>query len=79
MCHLRFSDKPIKSSYLVQNMDFVAVHNQTYLTKYNVLKGLKNGGTLLINTEWNLEELTKILPNDIKKEIYNKIAIIYFL
>lgn len=72
VCHLRFSDKPIKSSYLVQNMDFVAVHNQTYLTKYNVLKGLKNGGTLLINTEWNLEELTKLLPNDIKKEICDK-------
>lgn len=76
ICHLRFSDKPIKSSYLVHDMDFVAVHNQTYLTKYNVLKGLKPNGTLLINTEWNLEELTKLLPNDIKNYVFdNKIQV----
>lgn len=72
ICHLRFSDQPIKSSYLVQNVDFVAVHNQTYLTKYNVIKGLKKGGTLLLNTEWNLEELDKIIPNDIKYTLFDK-------
>lgn len=72
ICHLRFSDQPIKSSYLVQNVDFVAVHNQTYLTKYNVIKGLKKGGTLLLNTEWNLDELDKIIPNDIKYILFDK-------
>ena len=77
VCHLRFSDKPIKSSYLTHNTDFVAVHNQTYLTKYNVLKGLKKNGTLVINTEWNLEELTKLLPNDIKYDVFDKKLKVY--
>ncbi len=79
VCHLRFSDKPIKSSYLVQNMDFVAVHNQTYLTKYNVLKGLKENGTLLINTEWNIDQLTELLPNNIKNTVYDKKINVYVI
>lgn len=79
ICHLRFSDQPIKSSYLVQNMDFVAVHNQTYLSKYNVIKGLKAGGTLLINTEWNLDELSKMIPNDIKYELFDKKIQVYVI
>ncbi len=67
--HLRFSKKPINESYLLSNIDFVSVHNQTYVTKYNILKGLKDGGTLLLNTEWKGKTLEKMLPEHLKKEI----------
>ena len=67
--HLRFSQNPINESYLLDNIDFVSVHNQTYVTKYNVLKGLKKGGTLLLNTEWTGSELEKMLPENFKKQI----------
>ena len=70
--HLRFSQNPINESYLLDNIDFVSVHNQTYVTKYNVLKGLKKGGTLLLNTEWKGAELEKMLPENFKKQIAEK-------
>jgi len=72
ICHLRFSNKPISSSYLTENIDFVAVHSETYMSKYNVLKGIKNGGTLLLNTEWDYNQLNKILSSNVKKEIADK-------
>jgi len=72
ICHLRFSDKPINSSYLTENVDFVAVHNETYMSKYNVLKGIQKGGTLLLNTEWTAKELDEVLSSKVKKEIADK-------
>ncbi len=72
--HLRFSNEPINESYLLNRIDFVSVHNQTYVTKYNILKGLRRGGTLLLNTEWKGKTLEKMLPENIKKQIaQNKI------
>ncbi len=65
--HLRFGDKPIRSTYLVNTPDFVACHVQAYLRLYDVTKGLKKGGTFLLNTIWNQEEVKKNLPDNVKK------------
>ena len=66
--HLRFGDQPIKSAYLINSADFVACHNQSYIDKYAMVQDLKDGGTFLLNCEWEtLEELDKNLPNSVKK------------
>jgi pyruvate-ferredoxin/flavodoxin oxidoreductase len=65
--HLRFGDKPIRSPYLVTTPDFVACHVQSYLGKYDMLRGLRKGGTFLLNTIWDVEETKEKLPNSIKK------------
>ena len=65
--HLRFGDNPIRSTYLVNTPDFVACHVQAYLRLYDVTKGLKQGGTFLLNTIWNEEEVKKNLPDNVKK------------
>ncbi len=65
--HLRFGDHVIRSPYLVNTPDFVACHVPVYLDKYDMLKGLKKGGTFLLNSIWDAEETKKRLPNHIKK------------
>jgi pyruvate-ferredoxin/flavodoxin oxidoreductase len=65
--HLRFGDKPIRSPYLVNTPDFVACHVSSYLYKYDMLKGLKQGGTFLLNSVWDNEETKKRLPDHMKK------------
>ncbi len=67
--HLRFGDKPIKSTYLISEADFTSCSQQSYVDKYDLLKGLKKGGTFLLNTLWNAEELDKYLPSEMKKYI----------
>ena len=65
--HLRFGDAPIRSTYLVTTPNFVACHVQAYLHMYDVTRGLRDGGTFLLNTIWEGEELAKNLPNNVKK------------
>ena len=65
--HLRFGDNPIRSPYLVNTPDFVACHVSSYLDKYDMLKGLKKGGTFLFNSIWDIEETKKRLPDNMKK------------
>lgn len=65
--HLRFGDSPIRSTYLVNTPDFVACHVAPYLEKYDMLKGLKKGGTFLLNATWSSEELGEHLPGEFKK------------
>ena len=65
--HLRFGDTLIRSPYLVITPDFVACHVPAYLEKYNMLKGLKDGGTFLLNSIWDAEETKKRLPDHMKK------------
>jgi len=67
--HLRFGKKPIKSSYLIDEADFIACHNQAYVNQYDILKGLKDGGTFVLNCRWNQEELEEKLPAEMKKYI----------
>ncbi|MCB5956198.1 pyruvate:ferredoxin (flavodoxin) oxidoreductase [Enterococcus sp. CWB-B31] len=65
--HLRFGDIPIKSAYLIENADFIACHTAAYLHTYDLVKGLKKGGTFLLNTIWNDEQLDRYLPAGIKR------------
>ena len=65
--HLRFGDKPIRSTYLVTTPDFVACHVPAYINLYDVLKGLKKGGSFLLNSIWDVEETRKRLPDQMKK------------
>jgi pyruvate-ferredoxin/flavodoxin oxidoreductase len=67
--HLRFGKKQIKSPYLINKADFVACHNQSYVSKYNVLTGLKKNGVFLLNTIWDEAGLEKHLPATMKKFI----------
>ena len=71
MSHLRFGTSPIKSTYLINKADFVACHNPSYVTKYDMLADLKPGGSFLLNCGWNLEELDQYLPGQIKKYLAN--------
>ena len=70
--HLRFGDTPIASPYLVSHPDFVACHVTPYLNKYDILKGIKKGGTFLLNTLWSKEETLEKLPEYIKSTIAKK-------
>ncbi|MFA6797908.1 MAG: pyruvate:ferredoxin (flavodoxin) oxidoreductase [Bacteroidales bacterium] len=65
--HLRFGDREIRSPYLVNTPDFVACHVPSYLDKYDVLKGLKKGGTFLFNSIWDEEETKRRLPDHMKR------------
>jgi pyruvate-ferredoxin/flavodoxin oxidoreductase len=65
--HLRFGDHPIRSTYYVGTPNFVACHVPSYLDKYDMLKGLKKGGTFLLNTIWDDEETKRRIPDDMKK------------
>ncbi len=67
--HLRFGKEPIHSTYLIVEADFIACHNQSYVTRYDVLEGLKKGGTFVLNTIWSDEELETELPAHMKKYI----------
>ena len=70
--HLRFGDRPIRSSYYVKSADFIACHNPTYIEKYDIASEVKPGGTLLINCPWDKAELEKHIPANAKREIANK-------
>ena len=70
--HLRFGDVPIKAPYLVSTPDFVACHVPSYLRKYDVLRGIKEGGTLLLNSLWDEEETVKNIPDHVKAVIGKK-------
>lgn len=70
--HLRFGKEAIRSPYLVNQADFVAVHNPSYVDKYDLVKDLKEGGIFLLNCGWSLDELDTHLPADMKKALYEK-------
>ena len=68
--HLRFGDKPIKSSYYIKKADFVACHNPSYLIKgFKMVQDVKEGGTFLINCQWTPEELSDHMPAAAKRYI----------
>ncbi len=71
MSHLRFGKKPIKSTYLIHKANFVACHNPSYVTKYNMVQELVDGGTFLLNCAWDMEGLEKHLPGQVKAFIAN--------
>ncbi|QAT60925.1 pyruvate:ferredoxin (flavodoxin) oxidoreductase [Acidilutibacter cellobiosedens] len=65
--HLRFGKKPIKSTYLIEESDFISCSKQAYLHQYDVLDGLRDGGTFLLNCTWKNEELEEKLPGNVKR------------
>ena len=68
--HLRFGDKPIKSSYYINKADFVACHVPAYIVKgFPMVRDVKPGGTFLINCQWNDEELSRHMPAVAKRYI----------
>ena len=67
--HLRFGDTPIKSTYLINQADFVACHNESYITKYDMVQDVKPGGTFLLNCQWTVDELDERLPGQVKRYI----------
>ncbi len=70
--HLRFGDVPIKSTYLIDQADFVACHNQSYVTHYNMVDDIKEGGVFLLNCHWTPEQLETELPAAMKRTIAQK-------
>ena len=71
--HLRFSPHRIQSPYLVKKADFIACHNPSFVNKYDILEGIKEGGVFLLNSPWTtLEEMEKMLPDHIKRTIAQK-------
>ena len=68
--HLRFGDKPIKSPYYINQADFVACHNPSYVTKgFKMAQDVKPGGVFMINCQWSDEELAHHLNAEAKKYI----------
>ena len=67
--HLRFGDTPIKAPYLINKADFISCSQQSYVDKYDLLEGLKPGGTFLLNTKWSQSELDEKLPGSMKRYI----------
>ena len=69
MSHLRFGETPIKSTYLLDEADYIACHKPAYVYQYDILDGLKKGGTFLLNCVWSPEELNEKLPASMKRYI----------
>ena len=67
--HLRFGKSPIKSTYLISHADFISCSKQSYIHLYDLLDGLKDGGTFLLNCIWDEKELEENLPNKLKRAI----------
>ncbi len=70
--HLRFSDHPIRSSYLVNSANFIACHHFNYLKKYDVLRDAEHGAVFLLNTPYPTDEVWQQLPRKIQEEIMEK-------
>ncbi len=70
--HLRFGPKPIKAPYLIDQPDFVACHNPSYVARYDMLAGIKEGGIFLLNSSWSVAEMEQRLPASMKRTIARK-------
>ncbi len=77
--HLRFGDKPIKSPYYINKANFVACHNQSYLTKYDMVSDILPGGTFLLDCQWSEAELDAHLPASVKSYIANNNVKFYII
>ena len=77
--HLRFGRTPIRSTYYVQNANFISCSLDTYLFKFDMLKNLKEGGTFLLNTDMDDETLVRMMPNRVKHQLAKKHAKFYVI
>ncbi|BBO82799.1 pyruvate synthase [Desulfosarcina ovata subsp. sediminis] len=70
--HLRFGKTPIQSTYLIDSADYIACHNPSYVQTYDVLEGIKEGGSFMLNSPWSLEEMEEKLPASMRRTIARK-------
>ena len=77
--HLRISNSSIKSTYYIDNPDFIIISKDTYIYKYDIIDNLKNNGILLLNTSLSKENLYKTLPNKVKKLLKEKNITVYII
>lgn len=70
--HLRFSPHRIQSPYLLTKADFVACHNPAFVDQYDILEGIREGGSFLLNSPWSQKELEAKLPDHMKRTIAQK-------
>ncbi|MEA2104996.1 MAG: pyruvate:ferredoxin (flavodoxin) oxidoreductase [Candidatus Cloacimonadota bacterium] len=75
--HLRFGDNKIQSQYLLNNVDFVALHKDSYIGRYDILDGISEGGTFLLNSSWNPNEVFDNLTEEMQKTIIEKKIKVY--
>lgn len=75
--HLRFGPKPIRSTYLIQEADFIAVHQFGFLERYNALETAREGATLLINSPYDPAETWNHLPYEVQARIIEKKLAVY--
>ncbi len=75
--HLRFGKNKIQSQYLLNNVDFVALHKSSYIGRFDILKGITKRGTFLLNSNWKAEEVFENLTEDMQKIIIDKNIKVY--
>jgi pyruvate-ferredoxin/flavodoxin oxidoreductase len=72
LSHLRFGKTPIQSTYLIDSADYIACHKSKYVETYDVLEGIKDGGTFVLNSPWTAEDMEKELPASMRRTIAKK-------
>ncbi len=77
--HLRFGDTPIQSPYLIDVADFISCSNPAYVTMYDMVSPLRDGGTFLLNCQWDVKELDERLPASMKNKLAAKHAKFYII
>lgn len=77
--HLRFGKSPIRSTYYINNADFISCSLDAYMFKYDLLKSLKDGGTFLLNTTFSKDEIVKQMPNRVKATLAKRNAKFYII
>jgi pyruvate-ferredoxin/flavodoxin oxidoreductase len=70
--HLRFGKTPIQSTYLIDAADYIACHKDSYVRIYDVLEGIKEGGTFVLNSSWSVEDMDAKLPASMRQTIARK-------
>ena len=70
--HLRFGNKPIQSTYLIDTADYIACHKENYVEVYDVLEGIKDGGIFVLNSAWTKEEMEEKIPAAMRRTIARK-------
>lgn len=77
--HLRFGNSPIRSTYYINNADFISCSLDAYMFKYDMVRNLKDGGTFLLNTTFSKEEIVHHMPNRMKAQLAKKHAKLYII
>jgi len=72
MSHLRFGQTPIQSTYLIDAADYIACHKSSYVNTYDVLEGIKPGGTFVLNSNWSVDDMETKLPAHMRQTLAKK-------